>query len=642
MCGIVGQYNFGDHRPVEEEDIRRMCRVIAHRGPDDEGTFQDGDFGMGMRRLSIIDLPGGQQPIFNEDRTVAVVFNGEIYNYRDLMAQLKGKGHRFKTRSDTETIVHLYEEMGPACPRLLRGMFAFALWDGPNRRLMLARDRVGKKPLFYWLGPGRCVFGSEMKSIFQDPQVPRDINLQAVVDYVTFLCVPWPKTIYQNVWKLPPGSVAVVDPRGLRLSQYWDLDFAAGDTRSDERRAVGELMEHLRDSVGCRLESEVPLGAFLSGGIDSSAMVALMSTLQEKPVTSVSIGFQEKRFDESSDAGEIARRFHTRHHTHVVSPDALSVLDKLVWHFDEPFADSSAVPTYYVCRAARQHVTVALSGDGGDEAFGGYRRYYYDLLEGRFRAALPAFIRRWMISPLAAIYPKADRLPRFLRAKTLLSNVAADADRGYFRSRSIFQEPLRRCLLRPEVLETVAPYDPFSVLEPHFQRTRGWPHLSRLQYVDLKTYLPDDILVKVDRMSMANSLEVRSPLLDQRLWAYLAGLSPDLKINGREQKYIFKKTMEPLLPRATLYRKKRGFVVPLAGWFRDGIKEMGRQVLLDDSSAGSGLFEPACLERLWRDHQSGRRNYATHLWTVLMFELWYRTFMKASPLRASSVSAVRR
>jgi asparagine synthase (glutamine-hydrolysing) len=643
MCGIVGQYNFGDRRPVEDEVLRRMCQVIEHRGPDDEGYFRDGDFGMGMRRLSIIDLPGGSQPIFNEDGTVAVVFNGEIYNYRDLMAQLKSKGHRFRTRSDTETIVHLYEEMGPTCPRLMRGMFAFALWDGPNRRLLLARDRVGKKPLFYWLGPGRCVFASEIKSILQDPQVPREMNLRAAVDYVTFLCVPWPKTIYEDIWKLPPGSVAVVSPQGLRLSQYWDLDFsAAAEARGDERQVTGELMEQLRDSVGCRLESEVPLGAFLSGGIDSSSVVALMSSLQERPVISVSIGFQEKKFDEQPQAEGIARRFRTRHHTHVVRPEALSVLDKLVWHFDEPFADSSAVPTYYVCRAARQHVTVALSGDGGDEAFGGYRRYYFDLLEGRLRAALPEFVRRFLISPLAAIYPKADRLPRFLRAKTLLSNVAATDSRGYFHSRSIFQEPMRRCLLRPEVLKAVGRYDPFSVLEPHFQRTQGWPHLSRLQYVDLKTYLPDDILVKVDRMSMANSLEVRSPLLDQRLWAYLAGVSPDLKVNGRERKYILKKTMEPLLPRATLYRKKRGFVVPLARWFRDSISQMGRQILLDDGQAGSGLFDPVCLERLWRDHQSGRRNYATHLWTILMFELWYRTFMKTSPVRASSSSAGRR
>jgi len=630
MCGIAGQYNFGDHRPVEEKILRRMCRVIEHRGPDDEGYYRDGDLGLGMRRLSIIDLPGGAQPIYNEDRTVAVVFNGEIYNYRELISQLKSKGHRFQTRSDTETIVHLYEEMGPACPRALRGMFAFALWDGPNRRLVLARDRVGKKPLFYWLDRGRCVFGSEMKSIFQDPEVPRQINLQAVVDYLTFLCVPGPKTIYRNVWKLPPGSVAEITPRGLRLSQYWDLEFQAVGDR-DESRVSGELIEQLEDSVACRLESEVPLGAFLSGGIDSSTVVALMSTLQENPVTSVSIGFQEKDYDESSGAVEIAERFRTRHHTHVVRPDALSVLDKLVWHFDEPFADSSAVPTYYVCRAARQHVTVALSGDGGDEAFGGYRRYYYDLLEGRLRAVLPAFVRRFLISPLAAVYPKADRLPRFLRAKTLLSNVADTAERGYLRSRTIFQPVLRNALLRPEVLEAAGPYDPFYVLEPHFQRTRGWPHLSRLQYIDLKTYLPDDILVKVDRMSMANSLEVRSPLLDQRLWAYLAGLPPELKINGKQRKYILKKTMEPLLPGTTLYRKKQGFVVPLASWFRDGIRAMSRQVLLEETRAGSGLFEPDCLNRLWKDHQSGRRNYATHLWTVLMFELWYRGCMKEAP-----------
>ena len=630
MCGIAGQYNYGDHRPVEEQILRRMCRVIEHRGPDDEGYFRDGDLGLGMRRLSIIDLPGGQQPIFNEDRTVAVVFNGEIYNYRELMSRLKSKGHRFQTRSDTETIVHLYEEMGPACPRLLRGMFAFALWDGPNRRLVLARDRVGKKPLFYWLDRGRCVFGSEMKSIFQDPEVPREINLQAVIDYLTFLCVPGPKTIYRNIWKLPPGSVAVISSGGLRLSQYWDLDFNAGEARGDERRISGELIEQLEDSVACRLESEVPLGAFLSGGIDSATVVALMSTLQKKPVTSVSIGFREKEYDELPGAGQIAERFGTRHHTHVVKPDALSVLDKLVWHFDEPFADSSAVPTYYVCRAARQYVTVALSGDGGDEAFGGYRRYYYDLLEGRVRAFLPAFVRRLLVSPLAAVYPKADRLPRFLRAKTLLSNVADTAERGYLRSRSIFHPPLRRGLLRPEVLEAAGPYDPFSVLQPHFQRTRGWPHLSRLQYVDLKTYLPDDILVKVDRMSMANSLEVRSPLLDQRLWTYLAGLPPDLKIRGKERKYILKKTMEPLLPRTTVYRRKRGFVVPLAAWFRDGIGSMSRQILLEETGAGSGLFQPACLNRMWQDHQSGRSNYATHLWTVLMFGMWYRAFIKTA------------
>jgi asparagine synthase (glutamine-hydrolysing) len=600
-----------------------MCQVIRHRGPDDEGYYCQGDFGMGMRRLSIIDVAGGGQPMFNEDGSVGTVFNGEIYNYRELMRRLEKRGHVFKTHSDTETIVHLYEEMGDRCITEMRGMFALALWDAAHRKLLLARDRVGKKPLYYRLSEGECAFASEMKSILQDPAVDRRINLQALADYLTYLCVPWPKTIFQGIYKLPPGHLAVVSPRGLRLEQYWDLPFEGVSSHAEWSQTAKRLMPLLEDCVECRLESEVPLGAFLSGGIDSSAVVALMSRLQKNRVTSISIGFQERRYDELPHAQVIADTFHTRHFKRVVRPHALGILDRLVWHFDEPFADSSAVPTYYVCQAAREHVTVALSGDGGDEAFSGYRRYYYDRLERRWRARLPEFVRRFLLTPLAALYPQADRLPQFLRAKTLLTNLTLSPARGYFNSRSAFKADMRGVLLKPEITEQLNGYDPFSVLEPFFQKTVGWPHLARLQYVDLKTYLHDDILVKVDRMSMANSLEVRSPLLDQKLWHFVAGLSPELRIKGKERKYIFKKSLESILPRPTLYRDKRGFEIPLAEWFRTSLREFGEQVLLDGSGPRSGLFNDRCVRTLWKHHQSGRRNYGTHLWILLMFELWH-------------------
>jgi len=628
MCGIAGIYNYGSRLPVAERLLKEMCRVIEHRGPDDEGFYREGEFGMGMRRLSIIDVAGGRQPIFNEDDSVGIVFNGEIYNYRELMGQLQRKGHVFKSHCDTETIVHLYEEEGHNCVTKLRGMFAFALWDGREKKLLLARDRIGKKPLFYHINTQRCVFASEIKSILQDSSIEKSLNFEALADYLTFLCVPWPKTIFRGISKLPPAHTAVISSKGLKLCRYWDLPFQEASPEDSWSEVSEELLDMLRDSVSCRLESEVPLGAFLSGGIDSSAVVALMASLQNRPVTSVSIGFQEREYNELPHAEKIAQEFHTHHFRHVVKPDALKVLEKLIWHFDEPFADSSAVPTYYVCKASREHVTVALSGDGGDEAFGGYRRYFYDSLENRLRAKLPEFVRRYVISPLAKIYPQTDRLPQFLRAKTLLMNLTLSPKKGYYNSRTIFKEPMRRCLLRPEVLEDLDSYDPFSVLEPHFKRTEGWPHLSRLQYVDLKTYLHDDILVKVDRMSMANSLEVRSPLLDHKLWHFLARIPSNLKIRGRERKYILKKTLEPILPRQILYRKKRGFVIPLKEWFRGSLREFSRELLLDSGNQNSGFFEPRYLGKIWEDHQSGKRNYATHLWTVLMFELWYQRFMR--------------
>jgi len=631
MCGIAGLYNYASRLPVSEETVRRMCDVIRHRGPDDEGYLTDGEFGMGMRRLSIIDVAGGHQPVFNEDGSAGIVFNGEIYNYRQLMSRLRKKGHTFRTGSDTETIIHLYEEMGDDCVTELRGMFAFAIWDARKKKLLLARDRIGKKPLFYFLSPQRIVFASEIKSILEDETIERKLNLQALADYLTYLCVPGPKTIFQGIWKLPPAHLAVVSPQGMRHRPYWDLSFGEEPLESDESVVLEDLSELLRDCVGCRLESEVPLGAFLSGGIDSSAVVALMAGLQKKPVTSLSIGFEERRYNELPYAEEVARIFGTRQFKHVVKPDALGVLDTLVWHFDEPFADSSAVPTYYVCKAAREHVTVALSGDGGDEAFGGYRRYYYDRLENRLRARLPRFVRRFLLSPLAAAYPQADWLPQYLRAKTLLTNVTLSPERGYFNSRSIFKKPHRNRLLSSEVQEALGEYDPFSVLEPHFRRTEGWPHLSRLQYVDMKTYLPDDILVKVDRMSMAVSLEVRSPLLDQKLWSYLTGVSPELKIRGRERKYILKKVMEPDIPGHILYRAKWGFIAPLAHWFRTDLRQFGRDLLLDSEGRASGVFDRSRISAMWKDHQSGKRNYETHLWIILMFELWHRQFMDRHP-----------
>ena len=633
MCGIAGIYNFKTLKPVTQSLLKAMTDTLVHRGPDDEGFYISGPLGLGHRRLSIIDLEGGHQPIANEDETVWVVFNGEIYNFGELHEDLVKKGHTFKTRSDTEVIVHLYEEEGEKCFEKLRGMFAIAIWDARNRKLVLARDRVGKKPLFYFSDGSRIAFASEMKAILEVPNVSRDIDPQALSDYFSFLYIPAPKSIFKHIRKVLPGHYVVASDNGIREVEYWDISFAHTMQLTEEEWCE-KLLDTLREAVRLRLISDVPLGAFLSGGVDSSSVVAFMAGLINDPVTTCSIGFEEKEFNELDYAREVASLFKTNHHERMVHPDAVSIVEKLVWHYDEPFADSSAVPTYYVSQVAREHVTVALAGDGGDENFAGYRRYYFDRRENMMRAMLPHAIRQPLFGTLASLYPKADWAPRVFRGKATFENLARAPIEGYFRSISALKSELKDQLLNEQVRQELNGYDSLDVFRYYYQRADTKDPLSRIQYVDIKTYLTDDILVKVDRASMAHSLEVRAPILDHKLMELAAAIPSSLKLRGMNGKYIFKKALKQILPASVLNRRKMGFGVPLAHWFRNDLKELAHSVIFGRKR--DALLDDSTVKRVWQEHQSGLRDRSTELWTVLMFRLWQQQFMALRPGNAES------
>ena len=622
MCGICGVFEFEQGREIPQGLIRRMADTIIHRGPDDEGVFVGPGIGLGFRRLSIIDVKGGHQPISNEDQRIWVMFNGEIYNYPELRRELIARGHRFSTCSDTETIVHLYEECGEECFARLRGMFAIALWDSHNRKLLLARDRVGKKPLFYAANAKRIVFGSELKSLLAGDSLPTDIDICALSDYFSFGYIPAPKTIYRAVQKLLPGHFLVASSTGVYVKPYWDISFDDVQSRSE-----GDWCERLRhelcEATRIRLMSEVPLGAFLSGGIDSSSVVATMAQIKKEPVITCSIGFDEEPYNEAVYARKVAEQFGTEHYEHVVRPNALEVLNKLVWHYDEPFADSSAIPTYYVSQEARRHVTVALAGDGGDENFAGYPRYFSDFLENRLRRSLPAGWRRSVFGPLGRIYPPLGWAPRYLRARVTFQNLARSPIEAYFNSVSIFRPDEKPHLFTSDVRASLRDYDPTDVLRHYYDRAGSDDPLSRLQYVDMKTYLPDDILAKVDRASMAVSLEVRAPLLDHKLMETVATIPSSLKVANGKGKYIFKKAMAPVLPPEILNRRKQGFSAPLDRWLRKDLRELAYDALF---TTNDGILNPTFLKKVWQQHQKGQCDRSAHLWTLLMFRKWRATF----------------
>jgi|HubBroStandDraft_6_1064221.scaffolds.fasta_scaffold04622_3 asparagine synthase (glutamine-hydrolysing) len=622
MCGICGIFEFDQQREIPRELVHRMTQTIIHRGPDDEGTFVGPGIGLGFRRLSIIDVAGGHQPLSNEDGRVWVMLNGEIYNYLELHDDLIKRGHRFNTRSDTETIVHLYEEYGEECFARLRGMFAIALWDSRQQKLLLARDRVGKKPLFYAADSKRILFGSELKCLLAGDSLPRDMDIQALSDYFSFGYIPAPKTIYRAAQKLLPGHYLVASANGVRVERYWDISFGHLEQRSEEEWC--EILRHqLCEATRMRLMSEVPLGAFLSGGVDSSSIVAMMAKIMRRPVTTCSIGFEEQEYDEADFARKVAEQFHTDHHEQVVRPNALDVLNKLVWHYDEPFADSSAIPTYYVSQVARQYVTVALGGDGGDESFAGYRRYYFDRFENQMRGFIPAPLRKTVFGPLGHMYPPLAWAPRFLRGKATFQSLARSPLEGYFNSVSIFRPGEKPNLFTSDFRAALGNYDSMGVLRQHYDRADTPDLLSRIQYVDIKTYLTDDILTKVDRASMAVSLEVRAPLLDHELMETVATIPSSLKLVGREGKYIFKKAMAPILKSEILDRKKQGFAVPLDRWFREDLRELTHDALF---SSDDGILDRTFLKKIWDQHQKGTYNRSAHLWSVLMFRKWRETF----------------
>lgn len=608
-----------------------MTQTIVHRGPDDEGFYCDAGIGFGFRRLSIIDVAGGHQPLSNEDGSIWVMLNGEIYNYTELARQLLGLGHRFSTKSDTETIAHLYEEYGEDCFTHLRGMFAIALWDSRSRKLLLARDRVGKKPLYYAAYGERIVFGSELKCLLASaPPPPRDIDIQALYDYFSFGYIPAPKTIYSAVSKLLPGHYLVVSERGLSVRRYWEISFSNVRTRTEDEWC--EILRHqLCEATRLRMMSEVPLGAFLSGGLDSSAVVAMMAQATNRPVTTCCVGFGEKEYDETAHARKVAEQFHTEHHEQLLRPQAIDILDKLAWHFDEPFADSSAIPTYYVSSAARQRVTVALGGDGGDESFAGYRRYRFDRVENKIRRLAPASVRRAIFGPLGALYPGLAWAPRFLRAKATFQSLARSPIDGYFNSVSIFRPGEKDDLFTAEFRELLCGYDSVEVLRQYYDRADTLDPLSRIQYVDIKTYLADDILTKVDRASMAVSLEVRAPLLDHVLMETAASIPSSLKIVRNQGKYIFKKAFTPILGSETVNRTKQGFAVPLENWFRDELRDVMRDSI---RSLNGGILNPTYVKNIWDEHRRGQYDRSAHLWAVVMFHRWSETFRPNLP-RAS-------
>ena len=625
MCGICGIYNFNGH-PVDRGLLEKMNSTLSHRGPDDEGYHVDCNIGLGHRRLSIIDLNTGRQPIFNEDNTKVIVFNGEIYNFPELKKELKGNGHQFRTKTDTEVILHGYEEWGADCVNRLRGMFAFAIWDKIKNALFLARDRFVIKPLYYFCDGNRLIFASELKAILEDHSVPRNINPWALSDYFSFGYIPSPKTIFQSIKKLPPGYFLVQTKEKTILRKYWDLKFQP-DLKVSEDSFCERIIETLKESVQMRLISEVPLGAFLSGGTDSSLVVAVMSQLMKGQVDTNTVGFTNKEFSELEYAKVTSRLFNTNHHEYVVSPDAVDVVNKLSWHFDEPFADSSAIPTYYVSRMTRHNVTVALSGDGGDENFAGYRRYYFDRLENQLRQSTPAFFRTSLIRMLAKIYPQFAWMPQILRAKTLLTNLSHDPVYGYFNSMSYFLPDMKDRILSPDVKYSLQGYDSIEVFRKHFENCDSKDPLTRTQYVDFKTYLVDDILTKVDRASMANSLEVRVPILDHKFVELVAQIPSYLKLNGKISKYIFKKAASRFLPDEILNRGKMGFSIPVGEWLKKELKPLVHETILSETFDERSLFDSQYVHWLYKQHVSGMRDFTQPLWALLSFELWARRFL---------------
>jgi asparagine synthase (glutamine-hydrolysing) len=630
MCGITGIFDTRNRRDIDRAVLHRMNESQHHRGPDEGGLHIEPGIGLGHRRLSIIDLSTGQQPLYNEDGSVCVVFNGEIYNFRELIPELQALGHVFHTRSDTEVIVHAWESWGEACVERFRGMFAFALWDRNQELLFLVRDRLGVKPLFYaLLDDGTFLFGSELKSILAHGGLKRDIDPLAVEDYFALGYVAEPRSIFTQARKLPPACTLKVGRGGTALEalqprEYWDVRFTL-DNHLTIKEAERQLLERIEESIRLRMVSEVPLGAFLSGGVDSSAVVASMARLAKEPVCTCAIGFSDPAFNESGFAAMVAARYRTCHCLDMVDSDDFDLVDTLGRLYDEPYADSSAIPTYRVCQLARRHVTVALSGDGGDESFGGYRRYWLHVMENRWRRRMPAFLRKSVFGTLGYLYPKADWAPRFLRAKTTFQALAIDPVEAYMHSVSLLREEHRQQLYSPAFKRALGGYTALDVFRRHDASSGTDDSLARIQYLDYKTMLVGDFNTKIDRASMAHSLEVREPLMDHKLVEWMATLPSDLKLNGSQGKWLLKKAFEPLLPHDVLYRPKMGFSVPLARWLRGPLQARMRDAVLGDRLAATGYFDTAYLGFLVDSHLSGRRDFSAALWSLLMFDVFLRS-----------------
>jgi asparagine synthase (glutamine-hydrolysing) len=626
MCGIAGFVNNSNEK-ADRSILERMNRAVVHRGPDEDGYYLKDNVAMAMRRLAIIDLAGGQQPIPNEDRTKWIVYNGEVYNYQELREGLFARGHKLNTNSDTEAVVHLYDEYGADCLRHLRGMFAFAIWDETESSLFLARDRVGKKPLLYSLLPdGGIVFGSEFTALLEHPGVSREVDHDAIDSYISYLCVPAPMTAFKQIRKLEPGHWLRWKDGKIETKRYWLPDFTK-KIKIGEQEAIEETTRILRESTRLRMISEVPLGAFLSGGVDSSAVVALMAQESSRPVKTFSIGFEEQDYSELKYAKRVAEHVGAEYNEFIVKPNAVEVLPTLVEHYGEPFADPSAIPTYYVSRETRRYVTVALNGDGGDESFVGYERHVAMRYANAYRS-LPSSLRRGLIEPVIGAMPtpvnfrnRLTRIQRFLKA------ASRESDDRYFRWLSSFDPEAKSELYTEEFKRLSGGNRPAQLLSPFFENVNGSGSIDASLMADLMHYLPNDLLVKVDIASMANSLEARSPFLDHNMIEFAASLPENIKQKGVGTKSLLKKVAANLVPKDVIYRQKMGFAVPIRYWLGKELQTFTKEILLSDVADSRRLFRKPIVSRLIEEQQAGTHDNSWKIWTLLMLELWFRRFI---------------
>jgi asparagine synthase (glutamine-hydrolysing) len=629
MCGIAGFIQYENQAHPEKlgnkETLIAMGNTITHRGPDAHGEYLEAQVGLCHRRLSIIDLSeSGTQPMTSACGRYILVFNGEIYNFPTLREQAQAKGYHFKTQTDSEVILALYAQEGQSCVEKLNGMFAFGIWDTQAQSLFMARDRIGKKPLYYYDNGKDFVFGSEIKAILAHPAATKEINPEAVYDFFSYQYIPDPKTIFKNIYKLKPGHTLTITRDKRETSPYWDLSFSKTQSKS-EAETADELLSIINDATQQRMISDVPLGAFLSGGVDSSGIVALMAKNSDKPVTTCSIGFDAKKFDETEYAQQVATQYNTNHHELEVTKNVEDNLLHIASFFDEPFADPSMVPTYFVSQLARQKVTVALAGDGGDESFAGYQKYAVDQIENNLRNKVPSMLRRSLLPKLASLLAgKSSTLLK--KGYTLLDTLSQEPDQGFYLTNSFCSDLIWNQLVKPDFKKELNGYHPSTLSKDYYHQCDGPDHLSKILYTDVKTYLPGDILVKVDRMSMANSLEVRAPILDYRVMEYAASIPSNLKLKQSEKKHILKEAFKPLLTDEILYRKKMGFSVPLAEWLRKDLRALAEEKLFSPQSGLAHFFDTHALKELWQKHQNGSHNFSNELWSCLMFELWWQKY----------------
>lgn len=626
MCGIAGFTRF--HQTTGDNNtLLRMGDSIAHRGPDAHGEYINDNVGLCHRRLSILDLSeAGNQPMFSKDGNLTLVFNGEIYNFLELREQLEQEGYHFHSHTDSEVLLALYEKHQEKCLELINGMFAFAIWNEQEKELFIARDRLGKKPLYYFWDKERFIFASEIKAILQAENIHKEVRPDAVYDFFCYQYVPDPKTIFKNIYKLEPGHAMTVNKEGLSTKKYWHLSFITNHDKSQQEH-IDTLKDILNDETKKRMISDVPLGAFLSGGVDSSAIVALMAGNSEKPITTCSIGFDSKKYDEVEFAKSVAEQYKTDHHELTVKANVHEHIENIIQYFDEPFADPSSIPTYFVSQLAREKVTVALSGDGGDENFAGYEKYQMDVTENKLRKLFPRFIRVGLFPTLSKVLSKINFGP-CKKASSLLYTLSKSPAYGFYLSNAFMHDRTWEFLAKDELKHQLKDYHPSSITEQHYQNCDAEDHFGKILYTDIKTYLTGGVLTKVDRMSMANSLEVRSPILDYKIVEHAAQMPTHLKYNKGEKKFALKQAFSTELNNDILYRKKMGFSVPLATWLRDDIKDLAEKLLLTSEAALYQFFKPSSVELFWHQHQAKTHDHSTVLWSMITFEIWWSTYMK--------------